>query len=99
MALINIFSCDIRRKKKEKRRLDSNVSLCTEEDGQCLGSEKQWLPTGLLSAESESCGDRSESASSDERDQVSSPSLSTRRGHRKLGATLSMPTYAFRCDS
>ena len=89
-----------RRKKKEKRRpFESSVSLGGEEDGQCLGSEKQWLPTGLLSAESESCGDsgQSESASSDERDQLPSPTpTSSRRGHRKLGATLSMPTYALR---
>ena len=65
-----------------------------EEDGQCLGSEKQWLPTGLLSAESESCGDSGRSdggTSSDERE-----TSSARRAHRKLGATLSMPTYALR---
>merc|ERR1719422_1314352 len=78
--------------KKEKRRLCGSSFSVTgdQEDGSCLGSEKQWLPQGLLSAESESCGDsaRSESASSDERE------VSSQRPHRKLGVTLSVPTYA-----
>jgi len=81
-----------RRRKKEKRRLCGGSLSVTgdQEDGSCLGSEKQWLPQGLLSAESESCGDsaRSESASSDERE------VSSLRPHRKLGVTLSVPTYA-----
>jgi len=67
-----------------------------------LGTGQQhWLPRGLLSAESESNGDsaRSEPESGSETgpetgDSDSRGSGQGRRGHRKLGATLSVPTYA-----
>merc|ERR1711971_398710 len=57
-----------------------------------LGSGQQhWLPRGLLSAESESNGD---SARSDpESGSETGDSDKERRGHRKLGVTLSVPTY------
>merc|ERR1712142_55640 len=57
-----------------------------EGDNSCLGSEKQWLPTGLLSAES-SFDSRSESGSSEEE----APVVHHRR---KLAPTLSVPTYS-----
>ena len=52
----------------------------------CLGSEKQCLPTGLLSAES-SFDSRSESGNSEEE----SPPIKPRR---KLASTLSVPAYS-----
>jgi len=89
-----------RRRKKEKRLRVSQVSLTVaeqEEEGcsaSCLGSENQWLPTGLLSAESDPDPDtRSDTATSDE--EVEESMSSKRRGHRKLGGTLSVPTYSY----
>jgi len=78
------------KKEKKKRKEVRNVKDL-ERDGvkddkdeteSCLGSEKQWLPQGLLSAES-SYDSRSESGSSVEDAPV----------HRKLGPALSMPAY------
>ena len=87
-----LSDCD-RRRKKEKRRSQLSV-VEQEEEGAaaaCLGSETQWLPTGLLSAESEPDQDtRSDSASSEEEEESRS---AKRRAHRKLGGTLSVPTY------
>jgi len=73
-----------RRRKKEKRRT-ADVPVCEQEES-CLGSEKQWLPTGLLSAES-SFDSRSESGSSEEE----APPVHHRR---KLAPTLSVPAYS-----
>jgi len=73
-----------RRRKKEKRK---TVAVpVSEQEEACLGSEKQWLPTGLLSAES-SFDSRSESGSSEEE----APPVHHRR---KLAPTLSVPTYS-----
>merc|ERR1719430_1485349 len=72
-----------RRRKKEKRR--TAAAPVTEQEEACLGSEKQWLPTGLLSAES-SFDSRSESGCSEEE----TPPVHQRR---KLAPTLSVPTY------
>jgi len=58
----------------------------SEQEESCLGSEKQWLPTGLLSAES-SFDSRSESGSSEEE----APPVHHRR---KLAPTLSVPAYS-----
>merc|ERR1719429_176481 len=61
-----------------------------------LGSGQQhWLPRGLLSAESESNGDsaRSDPESGSETGPETGDSDKERRGHRKLGVTLSVPTY------
>jgi len=72
-----------RRRKKEKKR---NAAVpVSEQEESCLGSEKQWLPTGLLSAES-SFDSRSESGSSEEE----APPVHHRR---KLAPTLSVPAY------
>jgi len=71
-----------RRRKKEKRHMPP-VSVSEEV---CLGSEKQCLPTGLLSAES-SFDSRSESGNSEEE----SPPIKPRR---KLASTLSVPAYS-----
>jgi len=57
-----------------------------QEEPEMLGSEKQWLPQGLLSAES-SYDSRSESGSSGDDVQGSGS------GHRKLVAAMSMPVY------
>jgi len=76
-----------RRRKKEKRR-NAAVSVQEQEES-CLGSEKQWLPTGLLSAES-SFDSRSDSGSSEEE----APAVHQRR---KLATTLSVPTYSSYC--
>jgi len=77
-----------RRRKKEKKAEDA--SLATRFDAEetlCLGSEKQWLPTGLLSAES--CLDsRSETGGSEEEDIYSNVRHGARR---KLGTTMSVP--------
>eukprot|EP00090_Calanus_glacialis_P028491 TRINITY_DN45749_c0_g1_i1.p1 TRINITY_DN45749_c0_g1~~TRINITY_DN45749_c0_g1_i1.p1 ORF type:complete len:429 (-),score=110.87 TRINITY_DN45749_c0_g1_i1:400-1686(-) len=73
-----------RRRKKEKKRTVA-VSVSEQEES-CLGSEKQWLPTGLLSAES-SFDSRSESGSSEEE----APPVHQRR---KLAPTLSVPAYS-----
>lgn len=76
-----------RRRKKEKRRsIAANVSEA--EESSCLGSEKQWLPTGLLSAES-SFDSRSDCSGSSE-EEVTINSLHVRR---KLGTALSVPAY------
>merc|ERR1712106_101914 len=72
-----------RGRKKEKRRTAA-VPVCEQEES-CLGSEKQWLPTGLLSAES-SFDSMSESGSSEEE----APPVHHRR---KLAPTLSVPAY------
>jgi len=72
-----------RRRKKEKRK--TAAASVTEQEEACLGSEKQWLPTGLLSAES-SFDSRSESGSSEEE----APPVHQRR---KLAPTLSVPAY------
>merc|ERR1719228_243192 len=72
-----------RRRKKEKRR--TAAAPVSEQEEACLGSEKQWLPTGLLSAES-SFDSRSESGSSEEE----APPVHQRR---KLAPTLSVPAY------
>lgn len=72
-----------RRRKKEKRK--SAAVPASEQEESCLGSEKQWLPTGLLSAES-SFDSRSESGSSEEE----APPVHHRR---KLAPTLSVPAY------
>jgi len=64
-----------------------------EETESCLGSEKQWLPQGLLSAES-SYDSRSDSGSSVDESPASSSSNSASSAsplHRKLGPALSMP--------
>lgn len=77
-----------RRRKKERRRglTRSGSGVATDEEESCLGSERQWLPTGLLSAES-SCGSPSDSASSEEE-------IAPRSNRRKLAPTLSMPVYS-----
>ena len=75
--------------------------MVEQDEASCLGSETQWLPTGLLSAESESPDTRSDTATSDTEEepeeghgQASKKSKSAkRRTHRKLGGTLSVPTY------
>merc|ERR1719495_1753508 len=72
-----------RRRKKEKRK--TAAAPVSEQEESCLGSEKQWLPTGLLSAES-SFDSRSESGSSEEE----APPVHQRR---KLAPTLSVPAY------
>jgi len=59
-----------------------------ESSTSCLGSEKQWLPTGLLSAES-SFDSRSEGSGSSE-EEVTINSLPVRR---KLATALSVPAY------
>merc|ERR1711971_359389 len=91
-----------RRRKKEKSRRglerpvsgDPRCQETSEREGPevSLGSGQQhWLPRGLLSAESESNGD---SARSDpESGSETGDSDKERRGHRKLGVTLSVPTY------
>ena len=92
--------CD-RRRKKEKRRSQLSVVEQEEEGGAaaCLGSETQWLPTGLLSAESESPDTRSDTATSDTEEELEEGEThkksksAKRRTHRKLGGTLSVPTY------
>jgi len=71
-----------RRKKDKKEKKPTNEE---EKDETCLGSEKQWLPQGLLSAES-SFDSRSESGSSEEDNPIV---------RRKLGPALSMPVYPF----
>jgi len=73
-----------RRRKKEKRK--TAAAPVSEQEEACLGSEKQWLPTGLLSAES-SFDSRSESGSSEEE----APPVHHRR---KLAPTLSVPAYS-----
>merc|ERR1719489_78025 len=73
-----------RRRKKEKRK--TAAAPVSEQEESCLGSEKQWLPTGLLSAES-SFDSRSESGSSEEE----APPVHHRR---KLAPTLSVPAYS-----
>lgn len=89
-----------RRRKKEKRRgVGVGLSVVEQDESSCLGSETQWLPTGLLSAESESPDSRSDTATSDtEEDQEEAggnkkSKSAKRRTHRKLGGTLSVPTY------
>jgi len=80
-----------RRRKKEKQEKKNKERASVEEREEtesCLGSEKQWLPQGLLSAES-SYDSRSESGSSLEDAPV----------HRKLGPCLSMPTYSSLCQA
>ena len=75
--------------------------MVEQDESSCLGSETQWLPTGLLSAESESpeSSSRSDTATSDtEEEQVEAEGnkkskSAKRRTHRKLGGTLSVPTY------
>jgi len=91
-----------RRRKKEKSRRgvegamsgDIRCQETSEPPGSevSLGSGQQhWLPRGLLSAESESNGD---SARSDpESGSETGDSDKERRAHRKLGVTLSVPTY------
>jgi len=89
-----------RRRKKEKRRgVGVGLSLLEQDESSCLGSETQWLPTGLLSAESESPDTRSDTATdTDTEDQEElegnkKSKSAKRRTHRKLGGTLSVPTY------
>jgi len=82
-----------RRRKKERRRREGEGGEEDEEEGEggaetCLGAEKQWLPQGLLSAES-SADSRSDSGSSEE---AGSPRVS--RPHRKLRPTHSVPAYS-----
>lgn len=82
-----------RRRKKEKKRHTAGGKIVSQEpDDVCLGSENQWLPQGLLSAESESCGDSVRSESDQE--VSSSSSSSSVKSHRKLAATLSVPTFS-----
>ena len=75
------------------------LSLLEQDESSCLGSETQWLPTGLLSAESESPDTRSDTATdTDTEDQEElegnkKSKSAKRRTHRKLGGTLSVPTY------
>jgi len=71
-----------RRRKKERRRGTTRGSSATttEAEESCLGSERQWLPTGLLSE-----------ASSEEELSVSNHPGPRRRS--KLTPTLSMPVY------
>jgi len=76
-----------RRRKKEKGRVSKMVDN-EESSTSCLGSEKQWLPTGLLSAES-SFDSRSEGSGSSE-EEVTINSLPVRR---KLATALSVPAY------
>jgi len=78
-----------RRKKEKKLGEGSAVTRYEHEETLCLGSEKQWLPTGLLSAES--CLDsRSETGFSSEDDNP----VSTRQGgRRKLASTMSVPVH------
>jgi len=75
-----------RRRRKEKRRGAAGASEA--EEAACLGSEKQWLPTGLLSAES-SYDSRSEGSGSSE-EEVTVNSMPVRR---KLAPALSVPAY------
>merc|ERR1719285_127943 len=80
-----------RRRKKEKVRggvLKVGGGDNEESSASCLGSEKQWLPTGLLSAES-SFDSRSEGSGSSE-EEVTINSLPVRR---KLATALSVPAY------
>merc|ERR1719278_2481313 len=78
-----------RRRKKEKVRvLKVGGGENEESSTSCLGSEKQWLPTGLLSAES-SFDSRSEGSGSSE-EEVTINSLPVRR---KLATALSVPAY------
>merc|ERR1719278_814348 len=80
-----------RRRKKEKVRggvLKAGGGENEESSTSCLGSEKQWLPTGLLSAES-SFDSRSEGSGSSE-EEVTINSLPVRR---KLATALSVPAY------
>merc|ERR1712117_413971 len=80
-----------RRRKKEKVRGKTAGGAGGENEESstsCLGSEKQWLPTGLLSAES-SFDSRSEGSCSSE-EEVTINSLPVRR---KLAPTLSVPAY------
>jgi len=80
-----------RRRKKEKVRggvLKVGGGDNEESSTSCLGSEKQWLPTGLLSAES-SFDSRSEGSGSSE-EEVTINSLPVRR---KLATALSVPAY------
>lgn len=80
-----------RRRKKEKVRSKTTGGAGGENEescASCLGSEKQWLPTGLLSAES-SFDSRSEGSGSSE-EEVTINSLPVRR---KLAPTLSVPAY------
>merc|ERR1719400_2142245 len=76
-----------RRRKKEKVRSKTAGGAAGGENEEscasCLGSEKQWLPTGLLSAES-SFDSRSEGSGSSE-EEVTINSLPVRR---KLAPTL-----------
>merc|ERR1712130_241374 len=85
-----------RRRKKEKKRHTAGGKVVSQElDDVCLGSENQWLPQGLLSAESESCGDCGDSVRSESDQEVSSSSSSSSvKSHRKLAATLSVPTFS-----
>ena len=90
----------IRRRKKEKRRgVGGGLCLLEQDEASCLGSETQWLPTGLLSAESESPDTRSDTATSDTEEELEEGEThkksksAKRRTHRKLGGTLSVPTY------
>jgi len=72
-------------KTKVKGSTNAEGQQVEGEEPEMLGSEKQWLPQGLLSAES-SYDSRSESGSSIEETILAS-------GHRKLSAALSMPVY------
>jgi len=81
-----------RRKKEKKRHTVGGKIVSQEHEDVCLGSENQWLPQGLLSAESESCGDSVRSESDQE--VSSSSSSSSVKSHRKLAATLSVPTFS-----
>lgn len=76
-----------RRRKKEKKR-GVGTAASEVEESSCLGAEKQWLPTGLLSAES-SYDSRSECSGSSE-EEVTINSLHVRR---KLAPALSVPAY------
>lgn len=76
-----------RRRKKEKKR-GAGTAATEVEESSCLGAEKQWLPTGLLSAES-SYDSRSECSGSSE-EEVTINSLHVRR---KLAPALSVPAY------
>jgi len=86
-----------RRRKKEKRRGGvGGLSVLEQDEASCLGSENQWLPTGLLSAESESREDSDTSDTDDEEGEEEGGKRSKsgkRRTHRKLGGTLSVPTF------
>ena len=93
-----------RRRKKEKKKIQSGQGSSVTKEGDdvlsvCSGNEKQWLPTGLLSAES--CADTcdSEASARSESDQETTSSTSSSASskslkHRKLAATLSVPTYS-----